>query len=127
VTAKRGKKSRWCPIHFAPFAKWVGDGNVWSTGLNYLPIRANGRLVATRVPLQVSAVGGADKRLDLHVANAGLAEMPAALHVSWRDFEAGDSDASENARYLFGGGVLLILLGLMSAATLRQRRALRAG
>lgn len=90
-------------------------------------IRANGRLVATRVPLQVSAVGGADKRLDLHVANAGLAEMPAALHVSWRDFEAGDSDASENARYLFGGGVLLILLGLMSAATLRQRRALRAG
>jgi hypothetical protein len=89
-------------------------------------IRSVGKLVASRVPVQVSAVGGADKRLDLHVAGAGVAELRRPLHVSWGDFQAGESDASENARYLFGGGLLLVLFGFMFTATLLQRRAWRA-
>jgi hypothetical protein len=86
-------------------------------------VLANGRLVATRVPVQISAVGENQPRLDLHVA--GTAQLPDPLHISWTQFEAGDSDASENARYLFGGGVLLILLAFMFAAALAQRRARR--
>ena len=90
-------------------------------------IRADGRLVAARVPIQASATGEENPRLDLHVANPGVAALPDSLHVSWQAFEAGDSDASENARYLFGGGVLLVLFGFMFAAALRQRHALREG
>lgn len=88
-------------------------------------IRANGRLVATRVPLQVSATGEENPRLDLHVAAPGVAQLPDSLHVSWQAFEAGDSDASENARYLFGGGVLLVLLSFMFVAALSQHRGWR--
>ena len=90
-------------------------------------IRIGGELVASRVPLQVSATGEENPRLDLHLANPAVAQLPDSLHVSWQAFEAGDSDAGENARYLFGGGVLLVLLGFMFAAALRQRHAVRAG
>lgn len=88
-------------------------------------IRAGGELVASRVPLQVSATGEESPRLDLHLAAPGVARLPDSLHVSWQAFEAGDSDAGENARYLFGGSVLLVLLGFMFAAAFRQRRAWR--
>ncbi len=90
-------------------------------------IRVGGDLVATRVPLQVSATGEENPRLDLHLASAGVARRVDPLHVSWQAFEAGDSDAGENARYLFGGGVLLILFGFMFAAAFRQRRARHEG
>lgn len=96
-------------------------------GFALADVRADGRLVATRVPLQVSAVSEDQPRLDLHVAGAGITQLPDPLHVSWTQFEAGDSDAAENARYLFGGGVLLILFGFMFAAALRQRRAWHKG
>ncbi|HKX92130.1 MAG TPA: hypothetical protein VJM15_06870 [Sphingomicrobium sp.] len=94
-------------------------------GFALADVRANGRLVATRVPLQVSAVSKDPPRLDLHLAGAGVAQLPDSLHVSWAQFEAGDSNAGENARYLFGGGVLLVLFGFMFAAALAQRRAWR--
>jgi hypothetical protein len=87
-------------------------------------IRLNGQLIAARVPLQVSATSEEKRRLVLHVEDTGLAQLPSATHVTWSDFEAGDSDASENARYMFGGGTLLIFLGFMFAAALRQRGAL---
>ena len=89
-------------------------------------IRADGKVIATRVPVQVSATSEGKPRLELHIASPGVALLPNALHFSWQAFEAGRSDASENARYLFGGGVLLILLGFMVAAALRQREALQA-
>ena len=88
-------------------------------------VRADGRLVATRVPLQVSATGEENPRLDLHVAGPGVAPLSDPLHVTWRALKAGDADAAENARYLFGGGVLLVLFGFMFAAALSQRRACR--
>jgi hypothetical protein len=55
----------------------------------------------------------------------GVAPLADPLHVTWRALEAGDADAAENARYLFGGGVLLVLFGFMFAAALSQRRAWR--
>ena len=90
-------------------------------------IRANGELVASRVPLQVSAVKGDEPRLDLHLADPGVAALSDSLHLSWAQFEAGDSDASETARYWFGGGVLLVLLGFMFMAALRQRQTMHEG
>lgn len=89
-------------------------------------IRSNGQLVATGVPLQVSATTGDNRRLDLHVADPRVPQVPASMHVTWHDFEAGDSERSKYARYTFGGGVLLIFLGFIFTAVWRTRSTLRA-
>lgn len=125
------------------FTTWYGVGfGEWhdgrsGIGLSQMPatksdvvafalgdVLADGRLVASNVPLQISATSGDERRLDLYVGAPGSAQVPAS-HVSWSDFEAGDSARSKYARYLFGGGVLLILLGFVLAAAWRQRTSLR--
>ena len=83
-------------------------------------MRANGELVATRVPLQVSAASGERGSLDLYVGDPRSPQSAPSLHVSWPDFEAGDADRSKYARYKFGGGILLIFLGFILAAARTQ-------
>lgn len=86
-------------------------------------VRTGGQLVATGVPVQVSATGGDERVLELHVGNAGSTLIPGSLQVRWQDFSGGYSHESKHARYLFGGGVLLVLLGFTFAAAWRQRAA----
>jgi hypothetical protein len=87
-------------------------------------IRSNGRLVATRVPLQVSATNADVRRLELRVGDTAALPGAAAIHVSWSDFEAESSDRSKYARYLFGGGVLLVFLIIVFSAAKRQQEPL---
>lgn len=85
-------------------------------------IRSNGQLIATRVPLQVSATSAEARRLDLRIGDATAIPGATALHVSWSDFQAEASERSKYARYLFGGGVLLIFLAIVFTAVRRQQR-----
>lgn len=89
-------------------------------------IRSNGQLIATRVPLQVSATSADTRRLDLRIANTAVLPGAAALQLSWSDFQAERSDRSKYARYLFGGGILLVFLIIVFIAAKRQETILRS-
>lgn len=86
-------------------------------------IRSNGQLVATRVPIQVSATSADPRRLDLRIGDTAALPGAATLQVSWSDFQAESSNRSKHARYLFGGGVLLLFLAMVFIAAQRQQRA----
>lgn len=87
-------------------------------------VRSNGQLVATHVPLQVSATSADENRLDLRIGDAAGLPDATPLHVSWFEFQAESSDRSKHARYLFGGGVLLLFLVMVFMAAKRQQTVL---
>ena len=81
-------------------------------------IRSGGKLVATGVPMQIAAAEGKTRLLELHFDEVISAiEVPA--HVSRQDFAGGYSAENKKARYLFGGGVLLVFPGFAFAAAWR--------
>ena len=88
-------------------------------------ISANGRILATGVPMQVVATGSESRRLHLHVGDHGSPQVPSSFNLIWEDFDGGYSGSSKYARYLFGGGVLLVLMGFTFAAARRRQNARR--
>jgi hypothetical protein len=66
-------------------------------------------------------------RLELHVGDATfpLPEVPNGhLRVVWAGYEGGHAPHLSYARYAWGGGVLLVLLGFAVAAARREGRPL---
>jgi hypothetical protein len=131
VADPAGRFTTWYGIGFG---KWH-DGRS-GIGLSSLPptrsnvvafalgsISANGQIVATGVPMQVTATSGKSRLLHLHVGDRGSPQLPATFDVSWQDYDGGYSGSSKYARYLFGGGVLLVLLGFTFAAARRRQVA----
>ena len=85
-------------------------------------LRADGKLVATGLPLHALTTGAG---VELHIGDPAT-PVPVVpdghLRVVW-DERSGDSpDAPERARYMLGGGVLLALLGLALTAAHREGR-----
>lgn len=87
-------------------------------------LRANGQIVATSVPLQVSVTRTGPRRLDLRIGGSAAVPVAIPADVSWADFEAESAERSKYARYLFGGGVLLLLLLIVFVSAKRQQTAL---
>jgi hypothetical protein len=88
-------------------------------------VRADGRLIATGVPVRAMTVptGG----LELHVGDEAspLPMLPDGhLRVVWAERSADHSDAAELARYLLGAGLLLALLALVASAVHSEDRRL---
>ena len=87
-------------------------------------LRADGKLVATGVPLHTLA---ADAGVELHVGDPATL-VPALpdghLRVVWDGRSSDSPEAPERARYLLGGVVLLTLLVLaLTAARAEGRRS----
>ena len=115
------------------FTTWSGVGfSVWhhgrsGIGATELPavqsnvavfalgnVSANGREIAAGVPIHVMTSARDGARLELHVgdANFPLPEVPGGhLRVVWTGYDGGHAPHLSYARYAWGGGVLLVLLG----------------
>ena len=85
-------------------------------------INANGQIVASGVPIQVTATSGKNRLLHLHVGDRLSPQFPSTF-VTWQNYDGGYSGSSKYARYLFGGGVLLVLLGFTFVAARRRQVA----
>jgi hypothetical protein len=88
-------------------------------------ITSNGRMIAAGVPTHVMTTARNGGRLELHVGDAQfpLPEIPNGhLRVIWPDYEGGHSKSIAYARYGWGGGILIALLGFAVAAARRQPR-----
>jgi hypothetical protein len=130
------------------FTTWFGVGfDVWhhgrsGIGVASLPptnsnvavyalgnVSANGELIAAGVPVHVMTTDREGARLELHV---GDPEFPLPLvpdgylRVVWPGYEGGYDKASDYARYAWGSGVLIVLLGFALAAARRTHRGERA-
>jgi hypothetical protein len=126
------------------FTTWSGVGfSVWhhgrsGIGATELPpvqsnvavfalgnISASGRVVAAGVPIHVMTTAREGARLELHVGdpNFPLPGIPdGRLRVVWPGYEGGHPGILSYARYAWGGGVLIVLLGFAIAAVRRQAR-----
>ncbi|KAB0264998.1 hypothetical protein [Microvirga brassicacearum] len=126
------------------FTTWSGIGyDVWhhgrsGIGSSRLPpiqsnvavfalgnISANGRIVAAGIPVHVMTTSRDGARLELHVGDTDfpLAGVPEGhLRVMWSDYVGGHTRSGVYARYSFGGGFLLVILGFAVAAARRQAR-----
>jgi hypothetical protein len=90
-------------------------------------VRADGKLVATGVPLHALTAGAG---AELHVGDPATL-VPALpdghLRVVWDESSGESSEAPDRARYLLGGVVLLSLLALvLTAVRAESRRSARA-
>lgn len=87
-------------------------------------VSAGGRVLATGVPVHVMTdpVRGS---LELHVGDGGI-PLPGVdsgrLRVVWPEYRGGHDRTPTNARYAWGTGVLLVLLGWAFTSAWRQRR-----
>ena len=86
-------------------------------------VSAGGELVAMGVPIHVMTSSRQGPRLELHVGDvsapvAGL--QNGHLRVVWANYSGGDVTSVAYARYAFGAGVLLVLLGFAVALALRD-------
>jgi hypothetical protein len=87
-------------------------------------ISSGGKSIAADVPVHVLTSSRPDARLELQV---GDPEAPVAglqdghLRVVWADYSGGPTKAAKYARYAWGTGVLLVLLGF--AAVMARRDA----
>ena len=131
VSDPAGRFTTWSGVGFG---KWH-DGRS-GIGLARLPptyanvvafalgeVRVDGRLVASGIPLQVVATSGDPRHLHLQVGDesAPVAQIAdRVLRVTWQDYVGGQSRSSKEARYVFGGAVLLLLFGLTFAAARRE-------
>jgi hypothetical protein len=130
------------------FTTWSGVGfSVWhhgrsGIGSTELPpvqsnvavfalgnISASGRVIAAGVPIHVMTTPRDGNRLELHAGdpNFPLPGIPdGRLRVVWSAYEGGHSRMLSYARYVWGGGVLIVLLGFAVAAARRQAHRSRA-
>lgn len=112
---------------------WAGVGfDVWSHGRSgigsaRLPpthsdvavfargdVVSGGRTLAADVPVHVLTSTRPDSRLELHVGDPDVpvAGLPSGhLRVVWAEYTGGPTFAAKQARYAWGGGVLIALLG----------------
>lgn len=86
-------------------------------------VSADGEPIAAGVPVHVATSSRPGARLELHVGDAeaptpGLPE--GHLRVVWADYSGGHTRAVTNARYVWGTGVLLVLLGFALALVRRD-------
>ena len=123
------------------FTTWYGVGfDVWhhgrsGVGVADLPptksnvavyalgnITTKGELIATGVPVHVMTSSKEGAKLELHVGDPEfpLPGIPDGyLRVVWSGYDGGYDQASDYARYAWGSGVLLVLLGFALAAARR--------
>ena len=124
------------------FKTWSGVGfNVWHHGRSgigspLLPaarsnvavfalgnVSANGATIAAGVPVHVMTMMNDDGRLELDVGDTSIL-LPGVpdghLRAVWSNYAGGYSGASKNARYAFGSGVLIVLLGVGIMAARRD-------
>lgn len=88
-------------------------------------ISADGELVAAGVPVHVMTSSEEGARLELHVGDPEfpLPGIPdGSLRVVWADYEGGYDQTSNYARYAWGAGVLIALLGFALAVARRAPR-----
>jgi len=126
------------------FTTWSGVGfSVWhhgrgGIGATELPpvqsdvavfalgnVSVSGRVIAAGVPIHVMTTPRDGNRLELHAgdSNFPLPGIPdGRLRVVWPDYEGGHSRMLSYARYAWGGGVLIVLLGFAAVAVRRQAR-----
>jgi hypothetical protein len=86
-------------------------------------VRADGKLVATGVPVRAMTVPGGG--MELHVGDQAspLQSLPGGhLRVVWSERIEDHSDGPELARYVLGAGLLFALLGLAMSAVRREER-----
>ncbi len=125
------------------FTTWHGVGfDVWHhgrSGIGYagLPatrsnvavyavgsVSSGEQVLAVGVPIHVLTSSRADARLELHVGEPN-APVPGVdggyLRVLWPEYQGGHYPALSYARYAWGGGVLIVLLGFAVAAARRER------
>ena len=125
------------------FTTWSGVGfDVWhhgrsGIGVATLPptnsnvavyalgkVSADGKLIAAGVPVHVMTTSRDGAKLELHVGDLKfpLPTVPNGyLRVVWPDYEGGYDKTSVYARYAWGSGVLMVMLGLGLAAARRSR------
>ena len=126
------------------FTTWFGVGfSVWHNGRSGIgstelpPVQSNvavfalgnisagGRVIAAGVPIHVMTTPRDGNRLELHAGdpNFPLPGIPEGrLRVVWPDYQGGHSPMLSYARYAWGGGVLMVLLGFAVAAVAAVRR-----
>ena len=88
-------------------------------------VSAGGRVIAAGVPIHVMTTPRDGNRLELHAGdpNFPLPGIPdGRLRVVWPDYQGGHSPMLSYARYAWGGGVLMVLLGFAVAAVRRDER-----
>ncbi|MFU0508030.1 hypothetical protein, partial [Pseudaminobacter sp. NGMCC 1.201702] len=125
------------------FTTWHGVGfDVWHhgrSGIGYagLPAmqsnvavyalgtaRSGEQSSAIGVPVHVLTSSRDGARLELHVGVPGSPEpgIPGGyLRVTWPEYQGGHDPALSYARYAWGGGVLIVLLGFAVAAARREQ------
>lgn len=86
-------------------------------------ISSGGKSIAEGVPVHVLTSSRPDARLELHVGDpaapvAGLQD--GHLRVVWADYSGGPTKAGKYARYAWGMGILLVLLGFAIAMARRD-------
>lgn len=127
------------------FTTWHGVGfDVWHhgrSGIGYagLPatqsnvavyalgsVSSGGQLLAIGVPIHVLTSSRKGAHLELHVGEPG-SSVPGIpdgyLRVLWPEYQGGHGPALTYARYAWGGGVLIVLLGFAIAAARREHEA----
>jgi hypothetical protein len=127
------------------FTTWHGVGfDVWHhgrSGIGYteLPpthsnvavyalgtVRSGERVLAVGVPIHVLTSSREGAGLELHVGEPGspVTGIPDGyLRVVWPEYEGGHDPALSYARYAWGGGVLIVLLGFAVAAARREQES----
>ena len=124
------------------FTTWHGVGfDVWHhgrSGIGYagLPptqsnvavyalgtVRSGEQVLAVGVPIHVLTSSRDGARLELHVGAPG-SPVPGMrgeyLRVTWPEYQGGHDSALSYARYAWGGGVLIVLLGFAVTAARRE-------
>ncbi|QXL83791.1 hypothetical protein [Comamonas sp. NLF-1-9] len=85
-------------------------------------LSAQGSLIVTDVPVHVMTSSRSGARLELHVGDpeAPIAGLPGGhLRAVWADYSGGSVKSVKYARYAWGTGVLLVLLGFALAMARR--------
>jgi hypothetical protein len=83
-------------------------------------VSANDKPVATGVPVHVMTSSRGGARLELAVGDPAFPVVGLQnghLRALWPDYIGGHAKESTYARYAWGGGVLLVLLGFAIAVT----------
>ncbi|MEX2374463.1 MAG: hypothetical protein WD942_02610 [Dehalococcoidia bacterium] len=133
VAEPRGRFNTW---HGVGFDVWhhgrsgIGYAGLPATQSNVAvyamgTISSDGALLASGVPVHVMTSSREGARLELHIGDGDFPVVgipDGYLRVVWPEFQGGHDPAISYARYAWGGGVLIILLGFAVAAARRELR-----